>query len=143
MSEFISEAWEIINKAHEQFDTERAVTWKGKNGHISLSAVPNNHRVAVRNLIDQNDPTPGHDRGAHATNPSTGAAGTYREFDLTAGRDGRATRLNRNGRRAIYYSNTHAFGTYKYALVTDAHGRPLLRPGAVASRAAPPEVPLP
>jgi hypothetical protein len=145
-ADFLAEVNFILVHAHNRLNLEKTLTWRGRTNpnYIRFSAIPVAHQPAIRNLINNNLPAPGHDRGVHLTSPSLGANGAYREFDLTLAAAGRATKLTRpGGRRAIYYSRHHAANTYEYLLVTDNHGRPYLRGGPImVGRAALLSVPL-
>jgi len=115
-------------------------TWEGKNGFREFSQVTANQRAALKNLIDNDNPSPGHDRGAHATNPmrQVGALSEIREYDLTAAQEGRVVRITKNGVKAFYVSVHHAAATYQYYLVIQGD-KPVLR-GAID---AVNQVPLP
>ena len=127
-SDFLATVIAELRAAHlalEPLKTE----WKGKSGtgYISLLRIPREHRAAVINLINNNDPAPGHDRGHHQTNPAKTSGGSFREYDLTVQNNGRMTTRSQHGRRGYYYSPHHAFATYEYLLITDDAGRPILR----------------
>lgn len=108
-----------------------ALPWRGRNGMIEFLSIPVQFRAALRNLIDNDNPLPGHDRGAHTGIPmaETAGAGNPREYDLSADANGRATRCQKDGTIAYYYSTTHAGASYNYHLIVSG-GRPILR-GAI------------
>jgi len=102
--------------------------WIGKHGYMEFTGIPGMYQASLKNLIDNNDPAPGHDRGAHATNPMNiqGAITSKTEYDLTATQAGRATRVVKGGVWAFYYSTSHAHGTYNYYLIVYGD-KPVLR----------------
>lgn len=108
----------------------------GLQGKIAYASIPVNFRPAIKAIVE----APGHhatyDRGAHQTCPAaqTGGFSQYREFHLTATRDGRAVTAVRDGIRYIYYSTTHAASTYNYQLV--------VFPFRLANMALPVEMPM-
>jgi hypothetical protein len=103
-------------------------TWQGKQGYREFAAVDATWKAALKNLIDNDNPAPGHDRGLHGTNPmnSVGAVTEIREYDLTAGQAGRVVRVIRQGVKAYYVSIHHAAATYQYYLVL-VGDKPVLR----------------
>lgn len=103
-------------------------TWEGKQGYIEWVRVDANYRAALKNLIDTDDPAPGHDRGLHATNPMKmqGNPTEIREYDLSAAAAGRVTRITQKGVKAYYMSIHHAAATYQYYLLLH-DGKPVLR----------------
>lgn len=113
---------------HEALEVQKQA-WKGRTpGHfIRFQDIPLAYRAAIRNLISNNRPAPGHDRGRHQSSPIMGNAGraTTREYDLTLSREGRLTVRTLNGRRGYYYSRHHTEGMYEYLLITDSVGRPI------------------
>jgi hypothetical protein len=128
-TEYITDVRARLIDLHQRLDDTRTA-WLGRTapGHVVFSQIPVAQRAAARNLIDNGVPAPGHDRGAHGTNPVVGGGGTVREYDLTAAADGRMTRrTDAQGRRGFYYSRHHAAATYQYLLITDSRGRPIVR----------------
>ncbi|MCP3705633.1 hypothetical protein M3I54_01275 [Paraburkholderia sp. CNPSo 3274] len=127
-TDFLAKVIAELRAAHLALEPLKTA-WRGKTnpGYISLLTIPQAHRAAVINLINNGDPAPGHDRGRHQTNPTTAIGGSYREYDLTAQNAGRMTTRNQHGRQGYYYSPHHAAATYQYLLITDDAGRPILR----------------
>ncbi|MDN3578342.1 hypothetical protein QWZ03_16355 [Chitinimonas viridis] len=127
-SDFLSQVVERVAAAHAELDVQKHA-WRGRTpgNYIRFAQIPLVYQAAVRNLIDNNNPFPGHDRGPHTTNPGAAGAGTAREYDLSASRDGRLTIRTQGGRRAFYYSRHHAAATYEYLLITDNANRPIFR----------------
>ena len=126
--DFLNEVIAQCEAAHNRLDSLK-LEWSGRTaGHyIRFGQIAPPQQTAVRNLINNGNPLPGHDRGAHQTSPTAVRRGVAREYDLTAGREGRLTTKNVGGKIAYYYSRHHAAATYEYLLITDANGRPILR----------------
>jgi hypothetical protein len=139
VADFIGDFRAQLQVVQQNLMDEVGARWRGRTnpGTIRFSAIPVEHRLAARNLINNNLPAPGHDRGIHNTNPSAfNHPGHVKEFDLSVDEDGRMTRLiGGGGRRAYYYSRHHAAATYQYLLVTDNNGRPYFRGGPAGNPA--------
>ncbi|HXT16435.1 MAG TPA: hypothetical protein VN706_12435 [Gemmatimonadaceae bacterium] len=142
-SEYLADLRTRLTTLDTEFTNTRTA-WLGRTnpGWIRFSQIPAAQQPGARNLIVNNLPAPGADRGVHNTNPVAAGGGTVREFDLTAAHDGRMTRrVAGPGRRGYYFSRHHAAAQYEYLLVTDSRGRPLLRNLPAADPI--PEVPCP
>jgi hypothetical protein len=128
---FSAQTWkevadEVITRAKAAMPDKSA--WEGKNGYIEFARVDAAQKAALKNLINNDNPAPGHDRGAHATNPMriVGNVSETKEYDLTAAAVGRVVRVTRQGVKAYYMSVHHAAATYQYYLVLQGD-KPVLR----------------
>ena len=139
VADFISDFRAQLQVIQQNLMAEMAAHWRGRTnpGTIRFNQIPAAHQAAARNLINNNLPAPGHDRGIHNTRPTVlNPNGQVREFDLSINGEGRMTRLvGAGGRRAYYFSRHHAAATYEYLLVTDRNGRPYLRGGPAGAAA--------
>jgi hypothetical protein len=133
---FSAQTWkevydEIVGRIKNLAPTKDAWLGKSGNGYTEWSQIPLNYRTALKNLIDNGNPAPGHDRGAHTVNPMKiqGNVQETLEYDLESNRNGRATRVKKQGVYAYYYSTGHAAATYSYYLIVRGD-KPVLR-GAI------------
>lgn len=91
----------------------------GQSGKILWANVPATFKPGLEAIITHNGFHPAYDRGNHNTCPAkqTGGVTKFREFHLTAAQAGRAVTAEKDGEVFLYYSTTHAAGTYNYQLV--------------------------
>lgn len=86
------------------------------NKSIDYESIPAGYRAGIQ-MIAAGDNT--YKRSAHTTKPSIRGGNNSTEYHLTADEKGRATSATfGGGLKFVYYSTSHAFGTYNYHLVT-------------------------